>query len=49
MGNESERLVIEGNALYEIDMECLKRRQGRRRPQDIRNTEKKEQKNRPGK
>lgn len=26
-----EKLIIEGNAVYEIDEECLKQRQGRKR------------------
>lgn len=44
MDNKKERLVLDGNAFYEIDLECMKKRQKRPTVSDISKDEQKETK-----
>lgn len=46
--SEEYRLVIEGNALYEVDMECVRCRESRRKAAEE-ECKKARQKNNPGK
>ena len=46
--SEEYRLVIEGNALYEVDMECVRGRESRRKAAEE-ECKKARQKNNPGK
>lgn len=46
MDDKKEKLVLDGNAFYELDMECLKNKQKNCREKKERNAEKDRQRQR---
>ena len=48
MKEKKEKLIIDGNEIYEIDMDCVKNRQARAGREDRRRQASKEQKKRRG-
>ena len=46
MGDKKEKLVLDGNAFYELDMECLKNKQKKLQREKERKAEKDRQRQR---
>ena len=44
MENKNERLILDGNAFYEIDLDCMKKHKKRQTVSDISKDEQKETK-----